>query len=208
VARAFPFVTRDGRKGIVREARSSDARACLTIVAEAARERPRTLAVLEKELWTPRDWRRHRLPWGQHGVSLVAEVAGSVVGQLTAERGRRMVTRHSAEFGVTVAAGARDSGVGRALITTLEAWAREHGITRMGLGVFPENARAKALYQSLGYQEEGVERAGMAFPEGEQDVIRMSKRIAPEHRAQAAGTHRYDEKDRSRDGVDGGQLDG
>lgn len=207
MARAFPFVTRDGRKGVVREARSSDARACLTIVAEVARERPRTLAVLEKELWTPRDWRKHRLPWGKHGVSLVAEVAGSVVGQLTAERGRRMVTRHSAEFGITVAAGARDAGVGRALITMLETWAREQDITRVALGVFPGNARARALYTSLGYEEEGVERAGMAFPEGEQDVIRMFKRIATDPAAQASGTRRYDEKDRSRDGS-GGQLDG
>lgn len=211
MARTFPFVTRDGRKGVVREARSSDARACLQIVADVSRERPRTLAVLEEELWKPRDWRRHRLPWGPHGVSLVAELEGVVVGTLTAERGRRMVTRHSAEFGITIAAPARDIGIGRALITTLDTWAREQGVTRMALGVFPENARAKALYRSLGYEDEGVERAGMVFPDREQDVIRMSKRIAAkpaEQPAQAAGSRRYDEKDRSRDGSDGGRRDG
>jgi RimJ/RimL family protein N-acetyltransferase len=203
VARAYPFVTRDGRKGVVREARGGDARACLEIVAEAARERPRTLAVMEKELWKPRDWRKHRIPWGPHGVSLVAEVGGRVVGHLNAERGRRMVTRHSAEFGITVAAGARDMGVGRALITTLETWAREYGVTRMALGVFPGNARAHGLYRSMGYSDEGIERAGMVFPEGDQDVIRMSKRIgaaSPEASAQAARTRRYDGNDRSRDG--------
>ena len=203
MARAYPFVTRDGRKGVVREARGGDARACLEIVAEAARERPRTLAVLEKELWKPRDWRRHRIPWGPHGVSLVAEVGGRVVGHLNAERGRRMVTRHSAEFGITVTAGARDMGVGRALITTLETWAREFGVTRMALGVFPGNGRAHGLYRSLGYEDEGIERAGMVFPEGDQDVIRMSKRISaasPEAPAQAARTRRYDGNDRSRDG--------
>jgi len=203
VARAFPFVTRDGRKGVVREARGSDARACLEIVAEASRERPRTLAVLEKELWKPRDWRKHRIPWGPHGVSLVAEVDGRVVAHLNAERGRRMVTRHSAEFGITVAASARDMGVGRALLTTLEAWAREYRVTRMALGVFPGNTRAHGLYRSMGYEDEGIERAGMVFPEGDQDVIRMSKRISaasPEASAQAARTRRYDGHDRSRDG--------
>ncbi|HEV2685973.1 MAG TPA: GNAT family N-acetyltransferase [Actinomycetota bacterium] len=203
MARAFPFVTRDGRKGLVREARGSDARACLDIVAEAARERPRTLAVLEEELWKPRDWRKHRIPWGPHGVSLVAEVSNEVAGHLNAERGRRMVTRHSAEFGITVAQRWRGLGVGRALITTLETWAREYGVSRMALGVFPGNARAHGLYRSLGYEDEGVERAGMIFPEGDQDVIRMSKRISaasPEASAQAARAHRYDENDRSRDG--------
>ena len=122
-----------------------------------------------------------------------------------------MVTRHSAEFGITLAANARDVGIGRALITTLETWARDQGISRMALGVFPENARAKALYRSLGYEEEGVERAGMAFPDREQDVIRMSKRITAKHveqPAQTTGSRRYDEKDRSRDGTDGGRLDG
>jgi len=203
VARAYPFVTRDGRNGVVREARNGDARACLAIVAEAARERPRTLAVLEEELWKPRDWRKHRIPWGPHGVSLVAEVDGTVVGHLSAERGRRMVTRHTAEFGITVAAIARDMGVGRAMITTLERWAREVGVTRIALGVFPGNARAHGLYRSMGYEDEGIERAGMVFPEGDQDVIRMSKRISAtssETSAPAAGTRRYDGEDRSRGG--------
>ena len=203
MARVFPFVTRDGRKGLVREARNGDARACLDIVAEAARERPRTLAVLEEELWKPRDWRKHRMPWNPHGVSLVAEVDGVVAGHLNAERARRMVTRHSAEFGITVSAGSRGIGVGRALITTLETWAREYGVTRIALGVFPGNDRAHGLYRSLGYEDEGMERAGMIFPEGDQDVIRMSKRISastPEASAQAARTPRYDDDDRSRDG--------
>jgi len=206
VARAFPFVTRDGRNGIVREARPSDARACLAIVEEAARERPRTLAVLEKELWRPRDWKRHRLGWGPHGASIVAEVDGVVVGQLTCERGQRAVTRHSAEFGITVSSRARDMGVGRALLTALETWAREHGVTRMALGVFPGNARARALYEKLGYEEEGAERAGMRFPEGETDVIRMSKRI-PARASQPTDARGYDGSSRSRDGT-GGLLDG
>jgi len=207
VERAFPFVTRDGRNGVVRESRPSDAKACLAIVAEASRERPRTLAVLEKELWKPRDWRRHRLGWGPTGVSLVAEVEGEVVAHLTCERAPRAATRHSAEFGITVAARARDAGVGRAMLSTLEVWARENGVTRIALGVFPNNARARALYANLGYEEEGIERAGMKFPEGETDVIRMSKRInarAPQP-TEARG---YDDSRRSRDGVDGGLLDG
>jgi RimJ/RimL family protein N-acetyltransferase len=207
VARAFPFVTRDGRAGIVREAKASDARACLAIVAEAARERPRTLAVLEKELWKPKDWRRHRLPWGPTGVSLVAEVQGTVVAIMSCERGVRAVTRHNAEFGITIASAARGVGVGHAVLKTLEVWAREHSVTRIALGVFPHNERARALYRSLGYEEEGLERAGMNFPEGEQDVIRMSKRI-PAQEAQGSEGRRYDEAGRSRDGGDGGQLDG
>lgn len=171
----FPFTARDGRAGRVRPARASDARACLAIVAEAAAERPRTLAVLEEELWSPRVWRRHRLPWGERGVSLVAELGGAVVGQLVVERGSRRVTLHSAGFGVTVAARARGLGVGRALLDAVDEWAGAHGVRRLELAVFPGNDRAINLYRSAGYEQEGIERSGIAFPEGAIDVIKMSK---------------------------------
>lgn len=174
--RAFPFRTRDGRPGTVRPARPRDARACLRIVGGAVGERPRTLSVLEEELWDIREWRHHRLDWSARGVSLVAEVAGRVAGQLTATRGVGSRTRaHTAEFGITVAREARGIGVGRALLETLEAWANEHGVTRIWLAVFEGNDRAVRLYRALGYEEEGVERRGTRFPEGDVDVIRMAK---------------------------------
>lgn len=193
MARAFPFAVTDGRAGLVREARAGDARACIKIVTEAMSDRPRTIAVLPEELWTPAEWRRHRLSWGPRGVSLVAEVDGAVVGQLTVERGARVATTHSAEFGILVARAARGRGVGRALLRALETWAQEYGVTRIALGVFPNNEPAKALYRAMGYDEEGAERAGMRFPEGEVDVLRMSKRIGmPGPRAGSA--RRYDER--------------
>jgi len=162
----------------VRVARPGDAKVCLRIVAEAARERPRMLSVLEDELWSPRVWRKHRRGWSRDGVSLVAEVDGQVVGQLSADRGMRRTSSHGAEFGITVAASARGAGVGRALLEALEEWARAHEIDRIALGVFPDNRRARALYESLGYDEEGVERAGVRFPEGDKDIVRMSKRLS------------------------------
>lgn len=197
----FPFTTRDGRAGIVRVAGPRDARACLAIVAEAVAERPRTLAVLERELWTAREWRKHRLGWGPRGASLVAELDGDVVGQLTVERGRRSVTHHSAEFGITVARGARDVGVGRAMLRALEGWARAHGVTRICLGVFSTNERALALYRSCGYVIEGTERGGMRFPEGEADLIRMAKRLD----GPGSGARDYDETtEPSRGATNGG----
>lgn len=175
MAPRFPFRTRDGRRGLVRVAKPRDAKACLRIVTEAARERPRTLSILEDELWTPRMWRQHRCGWKAEGVSLVAQVEGEVVGQLTADRGRRRTSRHAAEFGITVAAAARNQGVGRALLDALEVWAREHGIERIGLGVFGDNERARSLYRAMGYADEGMERGGVRFPEGDKDILRMSK---------------------------------
>ena len=174
----------------MRPARSGDARACLSIVAEAAAERPRTLALLEDEMWTVREWRRHRLNWGRKGVWLVAELGGDLVGQLTCDRAGRPSMAHTAEFGITVAARARGQGVGRAMLETLETWTDEVGVTRIGLGVFADNARARALYEHLGYVQEGRERRMIRFPEGDVDIIRMAKQLD----ARGGEARDYDER--------------
>ena len=41
---------------------------------------------------------------------------------------------------MAVASTCRGIGVGRALLETLEVWAREHEVTRLELSVFPSNA--------------------------------------------------------------------
>lgn len=191
MARAFPFRTSDGRAGIVRVARPRDARACLAITWAAVRERPRTIATTEGEFWTPSVWRRHRLDWSASGATLLAEIAGRVVGSLGVHRGSRAHVRHTAEFGVTVAPDARGVGVGRALIETAETWAVEHGVSRMTLSVFGHNEHARRLYLSMGYVEEGGERGGARFPEGSVDVVRMAKFLG-------ASTPGYDEVERDR----------
>lgn len=171
----FPFITKDGREAVVRVARRKDARACLAIVDEAMRERPRTILVQEGEFWSPRQWRKHRRGWDPEGVWLVVEIDGGVTGILTAERGRMLVRRHEAGFGITIGSRFRGVGVGRALLEALESWARDHGVTRITLGVFPENERARTLYASMGYAEEGMMRAAARFPEGHRDVLDMAK---------------------------------
>lgn len=167
------FQTGDGRRGVVRVARARDARACVEIVREAAALRPRAIATTEDEVWSPRQWRRALAGWGPDGATLVAEVDGRVVGVLGVARSRRGAGRHIAELGIAVAGSSRGVGVGAALMRAIESWAREFGVTRLELRVFPENERARRLYRSMGYEEEGVERRGARFPEGDRDLARM-----------------------------------
>src|SRR4029453_6518662 len=66
--------------------------------------------------------------------------------------------RRVAELGGMVAAGPRRRGIGSALIEEAMNWARDLGIVRLELTVFPHNAPAIALYRKLGFQEEGILR--------------------------------------------------
>ncbi|MHB8513433.1 MAG: GNAT family N-acetyltransferase [Actinomycetota bacterium] len=171
------FKTKDGRIGLVRPAQRGDARACLRIVLEATMMRPRTIMTMSDELWNEREWRRRMLDLGDQGITLVASIEGTVVGMLGASRGDRRVTRHVAELGITVSSDYRGIGVGRALMNAFEPWARSNGIERSVLGVYTTNDRARALYESVGYVVEGIERGSVRFPEGYADTIRMAKQL-------------------------------
>jgi len=52
--------------------------------------------------------------------------------------------------------GVRRSGVGRALMRAAQAFAREAGAVRLDLSTARSNARAQALYESLGWQRDEV----------------------------------------------------
>lgn len=115
------------------------------------------------------------MDWGPGGVTLVAEVGGEVAGSLQCSRGVRIADSHCARIGLSVGSPSRGIGVGRALLTGVETWAREHGVERLELGVFASNERARRLYERLGYEVEGVQRAAARFPEGDLDLVLMAK---------------------------------
>jgi len=57
---------------------------------------------------------------------------------------------------LAVREGARRLGVGRALMRAAEAWAREQGLSVVGLDVWSTNERAMAFYRRLGYRPESL----------------------------------------------------
>jgi RimJ/RimL family protein N-acetyltransferase len=189
----YAFTTKDGRSGVVRPAKPGDAKACLAVVWEATNERPRTLMTSTEEFWGPRQWRKHRRGWEPDGVWLVAEVEGRICSSLGAERGKRPRERHVAEFGITVGKAYRGNGVGRAMLEALEVWARAYEVERIQLRVFDTNARARALYERMGYADEGTEHLAVKFPDEYIDAVRMAKLLGP-----AAGSERSEEQRRAR----------
>ena len=61
---------------------------------------------------------------------------------------------HSHVSVIAVAKAAEGRGVGRALMTYAERWARERGHAFITLSVFEGNRRAQALYERVGYATE------------------------------------------------------
>ncbi|MBA2720482.1 MAG: GNAT family N-acetyltransferase [Chloroflexi bacterium] len=96
---------------------------------------------------------------GPTGEYVAAIIDGQMVGSASVNvedaphPGSMMRRVLTAEFGVSVVAGQRGRGIGRALIGHVEDWAAEHGIERMILNVAEGNVDAIRLYHALGYRE-------------------------------------------------------
>lgn len=105
---------------------------------------------------------------------LVAEADGAIISQLTCRSGSRGY-RFTAELGITVRRDRRRQGVGTAMMAHLIDWARANpNIRRLELQVFPDNARAIALYEKLGFAHEGTRRQAF-YKAGEfLDLMMMS----------------------------------
>ncbi len=72
---------------------------------------------------------------------------------------------------------ARGQGHGRALIEGRSAWARDHGLAWIDLGVFAHNASARALYAKVGFVEVGTTRDQFRVDGTSIDDVAMTLRL-------------------------------
>lgn len=91
-------------------------------------------------------------------MMFVAEVGEELVGIAHATRGDAKRTSHSCLVGLGVLTAHWRQGIGRALVSAIEVWAKDHGIHRIELTVISTNTRAIQLYERLGFGREGLKR--------------------------------------------------
>ena len=168
---------------VIRPARSEDAAALAALGRAVGREEGAWL--LTTDGWrSVADERRYlralkRFP---DAAVYVADEDGDVVGRLSLARDPHPASRHVADLGLMVAATHRRRGVGTALLEEAVSWARDVGVRKLELHVFPWNEPALHLYEAFGFEREGV-RKGHYLREGEYvDAILMAYRITPSRR--------------------------
>ena len=104
----------------------------------------------------------------------VAEDGSRIVGRLSLSRDPYPASRHVADLGLMVAATHRRRGIGRALLETAVAWARESEVRKLELHVFPWNTAAIALYENFGFVKEGYRRGQYRRGDDYVDAILMA----------------------------------
>jgi ribosomal protein S18 acetylase RimI-like enzyme len=98
----------------------------------------------------PVDVEARAASWALDGT-LVASTGDEIVGSIHVD-----ASRHGfGEIGMAVARDWRGRGVGSALLAAAIGWARERGLHKLSLSVFPHNSAGIALYRKFGFVEEG-----------------------------------------------------
>lgn len=94
---------------------------------------------------------------------------------LDLQAGERDFNRHCGRFGMSVAKDWRGKGVGRAILAAAIEKTREWpGFCRIELEVFPHNATAIALYESMGFELEARKVKAVKMQAEPEDLLLMA----------------------------------
>jgi RimJ/RimL family protein N-acetyltransferase len=171
----------DGQVLTIRRPVEADAGALLTYLDGMRRESWGVLSSPEDELFTlaeERAWVRSARE-APDGLQLAAFTQdGEVVAMVGMSTDRRHVRRrHAGVLGLSVRRSHWRRGLGRLLMREVVAYAeRRPGLAVLELDVDTFNAPAIALYESLGFERDGVRRNFVRYADGSYgDAMVMSK---------------------------------
>ena len=154
----------------VRRAQPADA-AALVALASAVSAEPEGWMIWSEWRGVGDERRYLRAVRGHPDAAVfVAEVDGEIAGRMSLARDQNPASHHVADLGLMVDARFRRRGVGRALLEAAVEWAPEHGVAKLELHVFPWNEAAIALYESFGFEREGLRRRHYLRPDGYADA--------------------------------------
>jgi RimJ/RimL family protein N-acetyltransferase len=117
--------------------------------------------------------------WTSDEASLVAVAGPEVIGHLSVAREEHPATRHVASLGMAVAREWRGRGVGSALLEEAVRWAREVGVEKLALTVYPDNGAARRLYERFGFELEGRLSGHSKLSNGYRDELVMGLWLIP-----------------------------
>jgi RimJ/RimL family protein N-acetyltransferase len=163
---------------VIRRAAPGDAPALVELGRDVGAERERWL-ITDGDWRDVSDERRYlrAVRRSPHAAVFVADAGGRIVGRLSLARDSHPASPHVADLGLMVAAPYRGRGVGRRLLDEAVAWAREVGIAKLELHVFPHNEPAIRLYERFGFEREGLRRGHYRRGGELLDAVLMAYRV-------------------------------
>ena len=175
--RAEEIILRDGRTVLLRPATLDDAESTLRNVNRIGAE---DVYIMIEQVPSLRDERRWLNGFeGVRNVLFVATASGEVIGAADCHAGNFPKDRHVGGIGIAIQDGWREVGLGRRMMERVLEWMRARGFAKAELAVFATNVRARHLYESLGFVEEGIRRGHVHIRGEYVDEILMGLWLGP-----------------------------
>lgn len=172
------FVLKNGQQALLRRLQPADAEKMLEFLRETSRESDFLLRYPEENIMGISEEVQflEGICRSDNKIMLACVIDGSVAGNISLRGNDFRKLRHRAELALAVRKNYWHLGIGRAMLTEAVGIARNLGLKYLELDYIDGNARAKGLYESLGFQE--IARIPQAYcqPDGTfADAILMRK---------------------------------
>lgn len=170
LTREVPFLLKDGRKALLRNPREEDIPGLLEYLVKSAGESEFILRSPEEcGKYTPESEGRwvENMNASENNAVLVCEVDGRIAGNCDIGRHDKSKTRHRAAIGIALTKEFWGQGIGTAMFQELIHIARSwEGVTQLELEFVEGNARARALYEKMGFRITGVRPDAFRMKDG------------------------------------------
>ena len=176
------FALKDGRRALLRAPDpEKDAPDMVQYLHDSAAESPFILRTPEEVTYTVAGEERFLravvdLP---EDCFIVCEVEGRIAGNCHLSFNSRVKTRHCCGVAIALRKAYWGQGIGTAMFAAMEGVARSReGVTHMELEFIEGNARARGLYEKMGFRVVGVHPDAIRQPDGElRALYLMHKRL-------------------------------
>ncbi len=164
------FTLKDGRKALLRSPKQEDVPGLLNYLVLSAGETDFIIRYPEEcAKYTPESeskWIENAGSSPESAV-LVCEIGGKIAGNCEISRSPMLKTRHRASIGIALLSEFWGLGIGtamfREMISIAESW---EGVTQLELEFIEGNARARALYEKMGFRVAGVHPDAIRLKDG------------------------------------------
>lgn len=180
----FEFTLKDGRKALIRSPLDEDIPGVIDYLCISAGETEFILRYPEecgKYTWDAEKALFDRVNASNHEAMLVCLVEGKVAGNCQIMWSTGMKTRHRAAVAIALLKAYWGQGIGTRLFREMIRIAEENeNILQMELDFVEGNARARALYEKMGFRIAGVRPNAIRLKDGtllnEYSMVREIKR--------------------------------
>lgn len=176
----MPFALKDGRMGLLRSPDpQNDAADMVQYLYDTAADTPfvlRTPAEIRYTVEGEEAFLRHVVD-SPDACMLVCEVDGRIAGNCQISFLRGIKTRHRCDIAIALRKAYWGNGIGTAMFTEMEKLARaRQGVSVMELEFIEGNARARGLYEKMGFRIVGMHPDAICQENGESAALYLMQK--------------------------------